>query len=54
MTTKRMILLAAVSLNALLSNADFGNRVFAQEPGARHELVPRLPRPPRRDVRRQG
>jgi hypothetical protein len=39
MTTKRMILLAAVSLTALLSNADFGNRVFAQEPGARQQTL---------------
>jgi alkyl sulfatase BDS1-like metallo-beta-lactamase superfamily hydrolase len=39
MTTKRMILLAAVSLTALLSNADFGNRVLAQQPAARQQTL---------------
>ena len=32
MSRKRMILLAAGSLGAFLSNADLGNRVLAQQP----------------------
>jgi hypothetical protein len=39
MSTKRIILLAAGSLTAFLSNADLGNRVLAQQPAARQQTL---------------